>query len=385
MRTVKRRSFRRQVQAARTLRIAGQEPVPRLPRPLLLIQGARNTEASFTDMRGYLTREGNNGFGGAYAIEAEPEFLENYRKNGGNIFTMVFTGIMKPLEEDGREIGKAVRCIREITGSDKVDVVAECKGALGFREYIRQDGSHLGHVILLVPPNQGFTPAADLGYWIARTQRFFHLPFRKLNGYPVTRETLQVFKTIRTNVKIGPWKRNKVLYRLNQPENLARERGKTESITVITGAGFRFLQGLAGPGFPIPGFKGDQWIPVWSAKLPHADNYLVYGEGGKHRNVKKNPVVFAKIVQILTGKPMPPELEREIKLDAPARQEPGAAQIPRSALLALSGTALLPLSAAAAQVSLGMETLLAGVGLILMGWLGEKLGRIAVRAQVRQA
>lgn len=285
--------------------------VPPLSRPLLLIPGGVSRERAFPRMVHTLSGDGANRFGGAYRVDREDRFRSE--ADGAAFFTLEYSRNFGTLERNAGEIAHAIECIRQVTGSEKVDVVAECKGAIEAREYLRQGGDHIGHLILLVPPNHGFPIGGLLVKLFAKVTKLLHLPIKSLRGIPLDQESLEALQSFNLEINIGPWHANKYLYRLNRPENLANERARTESMTIIGGDGHRFWEGTLGPGFWIPFLEGDQSVPRWSVRLPKVQTYFVRGRGGFHAKVQGNPVVHAKIVEILTGKPMPPELARELR------------------------------------------------------------------------
>jgi hypothetical protein len=292
--------------------------IPRLSNPLLLIPGGTSQKFGLRAIARYLQKGGNNRYVGDFQIGNEEKFIQQMRNRSGNMASLYYSREFGSLEGNAQEIKAAVDSIREATGSDKVDIVAECKGAIETREYLKEGGDHVGNFILLVPPNHGIPIGIGSLWPIIKMQKFLHFPFPQVRGYSLTPETGDTILNFRPDFHIGKWHTNRYFKKLNSPKNLEAEKKKTESLTVLAGSDIRQLKGKYFPGIPGKWLKGDGLVPEWSARLPNAENIFIHGKKYIHADFKFNPVIHAKIAEILTGIPVPARMAKQIiKKDCP--------------------------------------------------------------------
>lgn len=274
-------------------------PVPRLPRPVLLVAGGSSKPVGLPEVIHYLTWGGNNQFGGVYSADNPQEFEARYRQSPGNVFTLRYTKTFASFEHNAREIKKAIEDIRRLTGADEIDVVAECKGAMETREYLRQGHDGIRNLVMLVPPNHGLVIGGDLAWVVAKAVEKLHLPVKSFFGYPLDKDSFKALSSFSTDWSLGPLHGNKTLHAFNTPQNRAREAAALNSLTVVSGEGKRLLEGQIGPGLPFPLMTGDHSIPNWSAYLPHAQNFFYDGDRAHHGQVKSHPGALAKVAETL--------------------------------------------------------------------------------------
>lgn len=335
------------------------QPVGPLPRPVLLIAGGKSKDVGLPESIHYLTSGGNNKFAGVFGIDRKEELEREYRQNGGNVFTLRYSKAFNSFDQNAKEIKQAVDEIRRLTGADEIDVVAECKGAMEAREYLREGHDGIRNLVMFVPPNHGLTLGGDLLKGVARLLDRLNLPVESIAGYPMDKETLKALGSFSTDWSLGPLRGNKVLHALNTPENRARESEVLNSLTVISGKGKNLLAKQLGPGLPTPLNQGDHAIPTWSAFLSHADNFFYEGDRAHHGDVKSHPDALAKMAETLLSDGNP------VKDEAFHESAPGIGQVMRRAAAWTTS--------AASRLHVGLQALqgaLLGPAGLVLGGLG---------------
>ncbi len=277
-------------------------PMPRLERPVLLIPGGRSQSVGLPTIIHYLTEGSENTYGGYYRADKPERFEQSYAAHGGDVFNLKYTKNFGTIDRNADEIKQAVADIRRVTGADEIDVVAECKGSIEYRQYIQnipegEDG--VRNLVLLVPPNHGIPMVGE--YTRLRMELIERLGWEqdKFDGVRLDEESREAFKSFGGDWKIGPLEGNPRIRSFNTPENTAKETRAHNSITVVAGDGFNQLNMKGLPGLPFPWWRGDNEVPRASAFLGHADNFFFDGELGEHVEVKHNPEAIAKIAEAL--------------------------------------------------------------------------------------
>jgi hypothetical protein len=288
------------------------QTIPHLSNPLLLIPGGTSQKHGLLSIARYLHKGNNNRYVGDFEIGNREKFVENFKKKSGNMASLHYSREFGSFEQNAEEIKAAIDSIREAAGSDKVDIVAECKGAIETREYLRKGGDHIGNLILLVPPNHGIPIGIGLLWPFAKIQKFIHISLPSVRGYALNPETQKAILDFRPDFHFRKWHTNRYFKKLNSPENLESEKKKTQTLTVLAGSDIQHLKGKRFPGIPGKWLKGDGLVPSWSAKLPNAENYFIHGKEYIHAEFKFSPVVHAKIGEILTGTPIPEGMSEQI-------------------------------------------------------------------------
>jgi len=305
------------------------EPTDKLPRPVLMIAGGSRQDVGLPQAIHYLTEGGNNHFGGSYGVDRKEQFLEEYRQldEPGNVFTLRYSKQFASFPHNAQEIKQAIADIRQLTGAEEIDVVAECKGAMEMRRYLQDGNDGVRNLVMLVPPNHGLVMGGDLAWMVGKAVDKLHLPVKTFSGYPLDSDGLEAISSFSTDWSLGPLKGNKQLHSLNQPENMAQESEKLNSLTVISGEGKNLLEGQIGKGLPLPLMRGDHSIPNWSAFMPHAQNFFYDGDRAHHGQVKSDPDAMAKMAETLISDGQPSKDENYCE------SQPTAAQaLTRSAL-----------------------------------------------------
>lgn len=277
------------------------KPVARLPRPVLVIAGGSRKEVGLPEVIHYLTKGGNNGFAGVYGVDRKAEIAQEHKANGGNVFTLRYMKQFNSFDQNAKEIRQAIADIRKMTGADEIDVVAECKGAMETREYLREGHDGIRNLVMIVPPNHGIPVGGDLAWTVAQAVQKLHLPIKTFSGYPLDADSFKALGSFSTDWSLGPFRGNKAVHAFNTPENVANESRVLHSLTVVAGEGENLLENQLGPGLPFPLMRGDHSIPNWSAFLPHANNFFYDGERAQHGQVKSHPEALAKIAETLVA------------------------------------------------------------------------------------
>ncbi|MEW6278553.1 MAG: hypothetical protein AB1758_08035, partial [Candidatus Eremiobacterota bacterium] len=304
------------------------QPVPRLPRPVLLIPGGRSRRIGLSTITHYLTHGGNNSFGGSYNVDKRTEFEATYQQHGGNVFCLHYSHKFASFEHNAAEIEQAIADIRRVTGHDEIDVVAECKGSQEFREYISQGHDGVRNVIMMVPPNSGLPVGGDFLRILARGIQTLHLPVKKLGQIEVDRESLKAMQSFSTDWSLGPYHNNPHAHRYNSPEQVAKEQKAFHSLTVIGGDGENLFEKWGLPGFPFPSYQGDESVPKFSAYMPHGENFFYKGDRAAHAQVNSHPGALAKLAETLVSDGKPARDENFV-VDPP---NPAGRVVARSAL-----------------------------------------------------
>lgn len=274
-------------------------PVGKLPRPVLLIPGGRSRTIGLSTISHYLTTDGNNEFGGPYCVNDRQKFEDTYKQHGGDVFCLKYSEQFGSFEHNAGEIKQAIDDIRRLTGAAEIDVVAECKGAMEFRQYLSEGNDGVRNVVLLVPPARGLVAGGDIVKAVANAVDIFHLPIKKLGAIEVTPESLKAMKEFSTDWSIGRYHNNPRFAAYNSAENQARESAVCNSLTVVAGDGENLFEQAGLPGAPFPLFRGDASVPRWSAYLPHAENFFYTGSRAQHARVNSHPGALAKITEAL--------------------------------------------------------------------------------------
>lgn len=274
------------------------QPLPPLPRPVLLVKGGSRSDMGLPEVVHYLTSGGNNHFGGVYGVDRRQEFEDDFRRNPGNVFTMRYTRHFGSIEHNAGELRQAIEDLRRLTGADEIDVVAESKGSLEIRQHLKEGHDGVRNVVLLVPVSHGIPLAGDLAR--AAASLLEKIPGRpdRVFGYPTDADTLRALKSFSVDWSVGPVHGNPLAHGLNSQENRARESAALNSLTVLGGGDRRLLQGGL-PGLPFPSMRGDHSVPRWSSFLPHAENFFYSGALAEHGKVKEHPEALAKLAEAL--------------------------------------------------------------------------------------
>jgi hypothetical protein len=275
---------------------APSTPVPKLERPLVLIAGGVSRHIGLKPVIHYFCEGSENRFGGSYCVDRAGQFEDEYRKKGGNVFTLQFSQQFGSFEHDAAEIRQFINDVRRLTGSAEVDVVAECKGAMSFREYVREGVEGVRNVVELVPPNRGIPVAGNL---IALASL---LPFKKLGAIKLNRDSRHAMREFRTDWRFLGLKGNPQIRRLNTPQNLEHEKQSLHSLTVVAGTGN--LQGqrkIIGRILPAEVNEGDDSVPEWSAFATNANNFFYAGERSVHPMVQAHPGALAKVADAIVS------------------------------------------------------------------------------------
>lgn len=321
-----RLSQARQVVATNPERVQPEQPVARLPRPVLLISGGSSRAVPLPELMHYLTHGGENSLGGVYHADREAEFAETFASAEGqpNVFALEYSKPFGSFAHNAKEIKKAIEAVREVTGAQEIDVVAECKGAMEMRQYagdVEEGRDGVRNLVMLVPPNHGLTVAGQVSWLMGKLVEKLPWKPEKVAGYTTDKDTTTAVSSFNTDWKIGPWVTNKTLRGYNSPEHRAKESRVFDSITVVAGEGRNLLKGRLGPGLPMPLLRGDHAIPNWSAYLPHAQNFFYDGERAAHGAIKSHPAALAKVAEALTTDGQP------VHDEAYSAKQPGLAPV----------------------------------------------------------
>lgn len=345
-------------------RAAGKnyQKCPRLQRPVLLVPGGKSIEKGLPWIIRTLTKGRENHFAGSYHLDKVSELERGMReKPDGNVFFMHHKEVFGTIENNARDIGRAIADIKRLTGAEQVDVIGECRGALEAREYVRQGGDGIRNLIEVTPPNRGFPVQGNLAWLVSKLW-----PGEEWNGYPLQGQGREALGSFRLDWHAGPVKGNPVLRNLNSRENLAQEKESLNSITVLAGDGLNYGQTDKSwfPGFSMPFVQGDGSVPLWGAVQPNADNFVYTGENTGHQSLNRNKEALAKLREVLLTDGHPEKDEHYLE-DLPSfasAQLQGAAWL---GSLAGRGTMAGMAATGAAVGPVGMA-----VGAVTAGYLG---------------
>lgn len=276
-------------------------PVGKLPRPVLLIPGGNSRKIGLSAIIHYLTHDGNNQFGGSYSVNERQQFSDTYQAHGGDVFCLHFSHQFGGPDRNAAEIKQAIDDLRQLTGHDEIDVVAECKGAVEFLHYIDQGNDGVRNVMLVVPPLRGMPGIGDLLKLTALGIEKLHLPIKKVGEVDIDQESLKGLKDFGTQVSLGGLHNNALLKSINSPEGRERQNQAFHSLTVLLGDGrkINLMESAGLPGAPFPMYRGDGWVPRWSGFMENGQNFAYAGDRSQHGQMATNGAVMAKITEAL--------------------------------------------------------------------------------------
>lgn len=262
---------------------------------MLLIPGGKSIEKGLPWVLRALTKGRENSFAGSYHVDRVHELEQSQQADPqGNIFFMHHQREFGRIEDNAVDVGRAVEDIKRLTGASAVDVIAECRGTLEAREYVRQGGTGIRNLIELTPPNRGFPVQGNFAWLMSKLW-----PGERWGGYPLTDEGRDALGSFRSDWYVGPVAGNPLLRRLNSEENQANEKKVLNSITVLAGDGNNPVEGETFPGLPLPFWRGDGSVPLYAAVQPHAENFVFTGDRTGHQSLNRNPEALEKIKEVL--------------------------------------------------------------------------------------
>ncbi len=269
-------------------------PTPALARPVLIVPGGNSRSWGLPAVSHYLCFGGQNQYGGSIRSDRLDHFRRVHQAYGGNVFAIEYTRRFGSVEDNSQELTSVIEAVRQATGASEIDVVAECKGALETRMHLQEVGEGVRNVVQIVPPNRGMPVMGDLATMIAQLSESLGLGIDKLSHFPVSAETIDTFKSSRTDLGWG-W--NPTLERLNADEAMARERQAVHSTTILLGTGRRQLSVL-----PNRHLLGDDSVPPWSAQLDHAVHFgFGAGDRAGHGTLSYHPGALSKMTEALVN------------------------------------------------------------------------------------
>ena len=136
-------------------------PEARIERPIVLVPGWQTPEDRFDHLAEKLTGDGKNG-GRVYYVRNGEFFADldcSQRMMASDadakVFVAVFPSANTPPNETADDLGRSLKAIQQLTGSEKVDVTGYSMGGLASRVYLDQGGDAIGKYMMLGTPNQG--------------------------------------------------------------------------------------------------------------------------------------------------------------------------------------------------------------------------------------
>ncbi len=300
MRSVTQTGRRKPLPPSRGIRLKGlvspPEPVPQLPRPVLVIPGGRSRRIGLPAVLHYLTVDGNNSFGGTVQKGHEQDLREVHDHYGGNVFCLKFSERFGTCERNADEIAEAVETLKDLTGADTIDIVAECKGALEVRAAL-QKGLEVGNVVESANPRHGLPLTGDLGAFLGNLWKVTGWPTHS-GDIPLNPESAEALKGFRTDLSLGGWHWNPVLEALNTPEGRRQELENSKSLTSLNGDGLG-LMAHWGLDLPLPVLRGDSMVPPWSSFAAGATHFEFRGNQAQHGMLHGHPEALAKMAETL--------------------------------------------------------------------------------------